>query len=51
MFQFLASLILQKFQGTVTIRFEASKVTHVKTETRKTWRYRDLPQEMKSAPE
>ena len=29
LFHFLASLILDKFYGTVTIRFESGKVTHV----------------------
>ena len=41
--KFLASLTLQKFYGTVTIRFESGKVTHVETEMRRTWRYQDLP--------
>ncbi len=46
LFRFLASLILREFYGTVTIRFEAGKVTHVEAETRRMWRYRDLPDEM-----
>ncbi len=41
--KFIAALTLRKFYGTVTIRFEAGKVTHVETETRRLWRYRDLP--------
>ena len=41
-FRFLASLALGKFCGTVTIRVEAGKLTHVETETRRTRRYQDL---------
>ena len=47
--KFLASLILRESCGTATIRFEAGKVTHVETETRRTWRYGDLPDEMRPA--
>jgi len=43
LFHFLARLILEKFYGSVTIKFEAGKVTHVETETRRTWKYQDLP--------
>ena len=43
LFHFLAKLILDKFYGSVTIRFEHGKVTHVETETRRTWKYGDLP--------
>ena len=43
LFHFLARLILDKFYGSVTIRFESGKVTHVETETRRMWQYRDLP--------
>ena len=43
LFHFLARLILDKFYGSVTIRFESGKVTHVETETRRLWQYRDLP--------
>ena len=46
--RFLASLIFRKFYGRVTIPFEARKVTHVKTETRRIWRYQDLPEESKT---
>ena len=45
LFRFLASLILREFYGTVTIRFEAGKVTHVEIETRQRWEYRDLPEQ------
>ena len=43
LFHFLAGLLLEKFYGTVTIRFEAGKVTHVEAETRRMWQYKDLP--------
>ena len=43
LFHFLARLILEKFYGSVTIRFESGKVTHVETETRRAWQYKDLP--------
>lgn len=45
LFKFLAGLILDKFYGSVTIRFENGKVTHVETETRRMWQYKDLPAE------
>ena len=51
LFRFLASLILRKFYGTVTIRFEAGKATHVEMETRRSWQYGDLPEETRSLPE
>ncbi len=41
--KFPASLILREFYGTVTIRFEAGKVTHVTAESRRTWQYNHLP--------
>jgi len=44
LFRFLAGLILQRFYGNVTIRFEAGKATHVASETPRTWRYGDLPE-------
>jgi len=43
LFKFLASLLLHEFYGTVTIRFEAGKATHIKAEERRTWQYKDLP--------
>ena len=38
--------MLDNWHATVTIRFESGEVTDVETETRQTWRYRDLPDEM-----
>ncbi len=46
LFRFLARLMLDKFYGTVTIRFESGKVTHVETETRRSWQYKHLPEQM-----
>jgi len=43
LFHFLARLILDKFYGSVAIKFEAGKVTHVEMETRRMWQYKDLP--------
>ena len=43
LFRFLASLILREFYGTVTIRFECGKVTHVEIEMQRKWEYQDLP--------
>lgn len=51
LFKFLASLILREFYGTVRIRFEAGKATHVETETRRAWQYKDLPDETGTAHE
>ncbi len=45
LFRFPASLMLQRFYGTVRIRSEGGKVTHVETETQRTCRYRDLPRQ------
>ncbi len=43
LFRFLASLMLRRFYGTVTIRFEAGTVTHIETATRRVWDYEHLP--------
>ena len=43
LFPFLRSLALDRFFGTVTIKFEHGKVTHVEAETRRAWQYKDLP--------
>lgn len=48
LFRFLAGLILEKFYRSVTIRFEHGKVTHVETETRRAWQYKDLPRPVSS---
>ncbi len=46
LYKFLASLMLRRFFGRVTIRFESGKVTYVETGTRRTWWYKDLPDEI-----
>ena len=51
LFRFLAGLMLRSYYGTVTIRFESGKVTHVETETRQIWKYRDLPEGTVTADE
>jgi hypothetical protein len=43
LFKFLASLILREFYGTVTIRFERGKATHVETRRRRVYEYSELP--------
>ena len=43
LFKFLGRLMLDLFYGTVTIRVEKGKVTHVETPTRRLWAYQDLP--------
>ncbi len=43
LFPFLRGLALDRFFGTVTIKYEHGKVTHVETETRRHWEYKDLP--------
>ena len=50
LFHFLAKLVLEKFYGSVTIRFEHGKVTHVETETKRMWQYKDLPHQMSDIP-
>ncbi len=45
LFVFLSRFFLDNFFGTVTIRFERGKVTHVEVETKRVWTYRDLPQD------
>jgi len=45
LFRFLASLMMRDFYGSVTIRFEGGKVTHVETATRRMWVYQELPAE------
>ena len=48
LFRFLARLILEKSYGSVTIKFESGKMTHVETETRRAWQYKDLPDTVQS---
>ena len=46
LFKFLANLMLEQFYGTVTIRFESGKVTHVATKVKHIYEYRDRPDEI-----
>jgi hypothetical protein len=48
---FLGGLILHAFYGKVTMRLERGKVTHIETQTRRMWRYKDLPDEVRAAHE
>ena len=48
-FRFLADLMLREFYGSAIMRFEGGKVTYVETETRRMWRYKDLPEETTEA--
>ena len=48
--KFLAALMMRDFYGTVTIRFEASKVTHVESLVRRKWQYKNLPDEPDQQP-
>ena len=42
--------MLDDFYGVVIIWMEAGKVTHVETETRWMWEYKDLPQATAGLP-
>jgi len=44
-FRFLADSTLHDFYGVVIMRMAAVKVTHVETETRRSWQYKDMPEE------
>lgn len=43
LFSFLRRFFADRFYGTVTIKFECGKVTHVEIESRRTYEYKDLP--------
>jgi len=45
LFKFLASLVMRGFYGSVIIALESPKVMHLETETRRTWRCHDRPNE------
>ncbi|MCK4375665.1 MAG: hypothetical protein KAX19_10060 [Candidatus Brocadiae bacterium] len=49
LFRFLARLLVRRFYGTVTIRFEAGKVTHVETEKRRMSEYKHLPERVEAS--
>jgi hypothetical protein len=39
----LAGLMVDRFHGSVTIRFESGKVTHVGAASKRMWAYKSLP--------
>jgi len=43
LFKFLKQFFQDKFFGTVVIRFEHGKVTHVEVQSKRVWQYKDLP--------
>ena len=43
LFRFLAGPMMQRFYGRGTIRLGGGTVTNVETDTRRQWRYQDLP--------
>jgi hypothetical protein len=43
LFQFLMKFFSEKFYGSITIKFEHGKVTHVEVETKRIFAYKDLP--------
>jgi len=42
LFSFLRRFFGRSFFGTITLRFESGKVTHVDVETKRSYRYRDI---------
>jgi len=48
---FLADAMMRRLHGTAMMRFQAGKVTHVTTETKRTWQYGDLPENQDSTAE
>lgn len=42
---FLRRLFRDRFFGTVVLKFEHGKVTHVEVSTRRSYEYKDLPEE------
>ena len=49
LFRFLRRFFSREFFGTITMRFESGKVTHVDVETKRSYRYRDILEEDKDA--
>jgi len=43
--KFLKKLFYEKFYGSVTIKFENGKATHVEVNSTRKWEYKDLPGE------
>jgi len=42
--RFLQKLFADKFYGTITIKFENGKATHIETTSINKWQYKDLPE-------
>ena len=42
--RFLQRLLAEKFYGTITIKFENGKATHIEMNSKRNWEYKDLPQ-------
>ena len=45
LFKFLRQFFTGKFFGSITIRFESGKVTHVEVQSRRVFEYGELPSE------
>ena len=45
--RFLQKLFADKFYGTITIKFENGKATHVEMNSSRKWEYKDLPCSLK----
>ena len=43
LFRFLEALMVERFHGIVTVKFQNGKATHVDVETRRSYEYRELP--------
>jgi len=44
LFNFLVGLALREFYGTITIGVDGGKASHVRTQTRRMWEHKDLPE-------
>ena len=49
LFRFLQRFFGRDFFGTTTLRFEGGKVTHVDVETKRSYRFKDIPQQKDDA--
>ena len=43
LFRFLKKLFSEKFYGSVIIKFENGKATHVEMNSTRKWEYKDIP--------
>lgn len=44
LFKFLKKLFSDKFYGSVIIKFENGKATHIEVNSTQKWQYKDLPE-------